>query len=145
MCGFLNTLFLFVTIGREFPTQPVPETVDRYGDPLPGNASGRLGSIRFRKGMQWSKVAFLAQGTSLISLGQDRHITILDVPSGKPIRIASQLRDTPTEWFVLSPDQKTIACLQRQDLRRLTEREIRLGKRAMLRVFDLTGKMLCEM
>jgi WD40 repeat protein len=74
-----------VTVPGQTPQkQSSAVRVDMYGDPLPGGAVARLGSIQLRH-LNLTSVAFSADGKSVLSLGADQ-VKFWDVASGKLIR-----------------------------------------------------------
>src|SRR5579883_1588110 len=81
---------------------------DRYGDPLPKGAVGRLGTIRFRLAGWGESVLFTLDGQRLISHdGGDLHIW--EVSTGRPLREFS-LPENQRAWAIaLSPDGQTLA------------------------------------
>jgi WD40 repeat protein len=67
-------------------TSTPAQLVDRYGDPLPPGAKGRLGSVRLRHAGMVNGVAFSPDGKQLVSTGWDESIRFWDEETGKPIR-----------------------------------------------------------
>ena len=83
--------------------------LDDYGDPLPGGALRRVGTLRFRQGGGTGCPLFpCPDGKTLISgfYGGDRTICLWDLATGK------LLRSFPTGYnnilFALSPDGRTL-------------------------------------
>jgi RNA polymerase sigma factor (sigma-70 family) len=70
------------------PVAPAPGApavaarTDLAGDPLPPGAVARLGTTRYRLGTQLPRNFFFADGSRLLSLGQNR-VTVTDVETGK--------------------------------------------------------------
>ena len=83
-------LALFVLLSPGFllchAEQPPAPATDQYGDPLPPCAVGRLGTVRWRHGGMTEFVAFLPDGKSVLSVGEDNQVRVWEFPSGKPIR-----------------------------------------------------------
>src|SRR5438132_6294998 len=63
-----------------------PRAKDLYGDPLPPGAVARLGTVRWRHGALVTFAAFLPDGKSVVSAGDDGYIRLWEFPSGKEIR-----------------------------------------------------------
>jgi hypothetical protein len=81
---------------------------DRYGDPLPEGAIGRLGTIRFRLGGWGESVLFTPDGKNLISRdGGGLHVW--DVSTGRPLRQFSLPENQRVGAIVLSPDGQLLA------------------------------------
>jgi WD40 repeat protein len=59
---------------------------DRAGDPLPGGALARLGTVRFRHGEYVHCAVFTRDGKTLITTGADAVIRLWEVPTGRPLR-----------------------------------------------------------
>jgi WD40 repeat protein len=97
---------------------------DLHGDPLPGGASARLGTVRWRHGGVTGFVAFLPDGKSVVSASADRVFHLWDFPSGKALRRfgpgATEAAPPPGRSQIpqgigglpvaLSPDGKVLAC-----------------------------------
>jgi WD40 repeat protein len=60
--------------------------VDAYGDPLPPGAVARLGTTRLRLRGQPSLLGFAADRKTLLTLGGDDTIRLLDPATGHPVR-----------------------------------------------------------
>jgi WD40 repeat protein len=98
--------------------------MDLKGDPLPAGALARLGTVRWRHGGATTFVAFLPDGKTVVSAGDDRLVRVWDYPSGKEIRrFGSEMKDDPTNIngrviyygqggppVALTRDGKTAAC-----------------------------------
>jgi RNA polymerase sigma factor (sigma-70 family) len=81
---------------------------DRYGDPLPEGAFGRLGTVRFRHG-NGANLAFAPDDRSLLTCGADRTIRTWDAATGRMVR-EQRLPPSPyTSVLVLSPDGRLLA------------------------------------
>jgi WD40 repeat protein len=59
---------------------------DQYGDPLPRGAIARLGTVRWRHDGGVTFAAFLPDGKSVFSVGDDGTLRIWEYPSGKELR-----------------------------------------------------------
>jgi RNA polymerase sigma factor (sigma-70 family) len=89
------------------PVGPRPPRADRHGDPLPAGALQRLGTARLRHAGAGGLVAFLADGQTLLSVGQDGTIHFWETATGRERR---RLPTGPLGWTVaLAPDEKTLA------------------------------------
>jgi RNA polymerase sigma factor (sigma-70 family) len=93
---------------------------EQDGDPLPAGAIARLGTNRWRHDRAAAFAAFLPDGNSVVTVGDDMTIRVWEYPTGKPIRRIDLYPDngrtlTPdfrvNHFFAaaLSPDGKTIA------------------------------------
>jgi RNA polymerase sigma factor (sigma-70 family) len=95
------------------PEEPRAETqgrVDAYGDPLPGGALARLGTVRLRQGGQIHALALPADCKLLASGGSDNAVRLWQLPDGKEIRRFGGLRPVLLGSAVaLTPDGKTLA------------------------------------
>jgi WD40 repeat protein len=97
---------------------------DQHGDPLPKGALARIGTVRWRHAGTAVFAAFLADGKSVVSVGNDQVIHVWEYPSGKEIR---RFDNAPTDQdrlvlasitlnrfsgpaVALSKDGKTLAC-----------------------------------
>jgi WD40 repeat protein len=85
---------------------------DRYGDPLPKGAIGRLGTTRLQHGSPVHDLAFLADGKTLASLGCDNNgaVQLWDIATGKEIR-HYRLSDARQTSAFFSPDRKLVVVL----------------------------------
>ena len=68
------------------PISAPPRLADAVGDPLPGGATARMGTLRWRHGGSVHFVGFLAEGRELVSAGLDGWIRVWEVPSGREVR-----------------------------------------------------------
>jgi WD40 repeat protein len=59
---------------------------DAYDDPLPAGAVTRAGTIRWRAGAPVVLTAFLADGRSVLTVGQDRVAQVWDTATGRELR-----------------------------------------------------------
>jgi WD40 repeat protein len=78
-------LIILSSIAGAAPAQP-PAKVDAHGDPLPPGAIARLGTVRWRHAAGASFIAFLPDGKSVLSAGEDATVRIWDVATGKETR-----------------------------------------------------------
>ena len=67
------------------PTPAAPVLPDRFGDPMPPGAVGRLGSARMRHASAINSVAFADDGTSLLTAGDDGAIRLWKVEDGREL------------------------------------------------------------
>lgn len=95
--------------------QPAPAAkqharIDLYGDPLPAGAMVRLGTVRFRGGLNWGKgIAFMPDGKTLVTADSSGHvIQFWETSSGRLLRELS-LGKLAMHGFALSPDGKLAA------------------------------------
>ncbi|HZY84054.1 MAG TPA: sigma-70 family RNA polymerase sigma factor [Gemmataceae bacterium] len=98
---------------------------DQYGDPLPGEAVARLGTLRFRHGAHIQFLAFLPDGKSLLSQGSDG-VRIWDTATGAEVRQIFTANDTGLP--ALSPDGKWIALAAGDRTTWIAVREAATGK-----------------
>lgn len=96
---------------RETAPPPVSEAkqphVDRFGDPLPQGAIGRLGTMRFRH-PEGTSLAFAPDGKTLLTCGADRTIRTWDAASGRLLREQRFPAESWTPVSVLSPDGRML-------------------------------------
>jgi RNA polymerase sigma factor (sigma-70 family) len=105
--------------------------VDRHGDPLPAGAVTRLGTLRFRTAHTVSRLAFAADGNTLLGAGWDNIARVWDRSTGKERRKVV-FREDWRNSFAVSPDGKLLATGGRDKDRKL-------------RLWDAgTGKLLFE-
>ena len=96
---------------------------DQHGDPLPAGAVARAGTVRWRTGGLVSFAAFLPDGKSVLSVGDDRVVRVWEFPSGKELRrfdktptvtnearVATRIIRAAGTAVALSADGKTLAC-----------------------------------
>jgi WD40 repeat protein len=94
---------------------------DLHGDPLPAGALARAGTIRWRQGTVVAFAAFLPDGKNVLSVSDDRVITVWEFPSGKeqrhldpphalPGTAVLRLRGRNSTAAAISQDGKTLAC-----------------------------------
>jgi RNA polymerase sigma factor (sigma-70 family) len=97
---------------REAPSEARhdSERLDRFGDPLPGGALARMGTVRFRLGGWGVSVAFTADGRRLLSNewggGGPR---LWEVSTGRPLGQRSLPGNQTVGVIALSPDGQTVA------------------------------------
>jgi WD40 repeat protein len=80
----LSTVLLLAAAAVD-ADQAQQASTDLNGDPLPSGAVRRLGTLRFRHLDTISFAAFLPDGKSVISVGEDGSISHWEFPSGKQI------------------------------------------------------------
>jgi RNA polymerase sigma factor (sigma-70 family) len=82
-----------------------PARADLHGDPLPEEAVGRLGTVRFRHGQQVRCVAFWPDGERLVSCSADFTIRLWDRETGKEVRRFDGHKDQ-VQFVRFTPDGK---------------------------------------
>lgn len=104
---------VLVTIATEVSAQ---EKRDRYGDPLPSGAIGRLGTIRFRQVDSAFSAAISSDQKRLATVSQHAFI-VWDMATGSPVEVGTP----PKPWVIetappqhlgpvaFSPDRKSLA------------------------------------
>lgn len=97
--------------------QPARTKTDKQGDPLPGEALARLGTLRQRA--PGAHVAVSADGKSIITAGDDLTVRVWDAVTGN-LRSVKQLPDAGSYRTCLSPKGKyLLSTSHTQDKRRL--------------------------
>jgi WD40 repeat protein len=122
------------------PLQADEPRRDLAGDPLPGGAIARLGTVRWRAGSTITLSAFLPDGKSLLTVCQDFTVIVWDLETGKELRsfsIAGNKTGDPGIVFrnamfagtaAVSANGKVVACA---------------GRDGVMRAFDVsTGKLI---
>src|SRR5262249_37572115 len=82
---------------------------DRFGDPLPVGAVGRLGTVRLRHGDDINGVAFSPNGKTLASTSLDRTVRLWDMSTGKELLRFLGHHNGEPRAVAFSPDGKTVA------------------------------------
>ncbi|HLW68660.1 MAG TPA: WD40 repeat domain-containing protein [Gemmataceae bacterium] len=89
---------LFCILASDFTLAESPPVLkDRFDDPLPANALARLGTIRWRHGGTVTFAAFLPDGKSILTAGQDYKIRVWEMGSGKEIRTFDEIPKLPNQ------------------------------------------------
>jgi RNA polymerase sigma factor (sigma-70 family) len=96
---------------RTVPT-PIarPAKLDLYGDPLPPDASMRLGTIRHRQDAPIYRIALTPDGQFVVTDGDDGQLRVWDAQDGKLIRRFAVGIDALSD-FALCSDGKSIATI----------------------------------
>ncbi|HEV3117858.1 MAG TPA: sigma-70 family RNA polymerase sigma factor [Gemmataceae bacterium] len=89
--------------------EPLPEQLDRFGDPLPSGVVARFGTVRFRHaGARFGAVRFTPGGDGLICADDEGIVHVWDATTGQEQRRFRTLTG-PLGEITLSPDQKLVA------------------------------------
>ena len=87
-----------------FVLPALADGVDRYGDPLPGGAIARLGSIRFTHAASIDQFAFAADGKTIVFVGRDGVVGRWDANTGQELKRFSISPQTYPRGLLLSAD-----------------------------------------
>ncbi len=94
------------------------EAFDRYGDPLPAGAIGRLGTVRFHHGSEIASVAYSPDGKVVASAAYDGSVCLWEPDTGRLLR-RLKAPDSWPERLAFSPNGAVLACATRQGELRL--------------------------
>jgi WD40 repeat protein len=83
--------------------------LDRFGDPLPGGALARLGTVRFRLSGWGTSILFTLDGQRLISTDGGGGPRLWEVKTGRPLRQFSLPGNSRGGPVALSPSGQTLA------------------------------------
>src|SRR6266436_9690428 len=105
------TLSIMLDCSPRALAQDKPLT-DRFGDPLPAGAIGRLGTTRLRHGELIKALEFLPDGKTIASLGGSIHgsVQLWDLGTGTA-RTNYSLGDGTHGPAAFSPDRKLVAAV----------------------------------
>lgn len=92
--------------GEDSPTEQSSVKRDRFGDPLPAGAVGRLGTVRFRHGFVTHRIAISPDGKVLVSAGRFPGLRFWDATTGQPLH--QPTFPTSARGMAFSPDSKTL-------------------------------------
>jgi WD40 repeat protein len=118
------TLALAPAGGAVGQAPKAPAAVDQYGDPLPGGARARLGTVRFRL-PEYMQTAALAPDGKLLAVSNYQTIALLDTRTGREVRRLSTNYLGATA-LAFSPDGKLIASVDNSN--RIQLREVATGR-----------------
>lgn len=92
------------------PGPPMQEQAnpDRFGDPMPRNAVGRLGTIRLRKGRMQDRIVFGPGGKFIASAANGGGVSLWDPGTGMGYTVRHR-GDEPIASLAWSDDGKTLA------------------------------------
>src|SRR6266540_6691528 len=93
---------------KAFPQKKVGVSLDRYGDPLPPAAKGRLGTVRFRHSASVKSIAFSPDGKILATGAWDGSLCLWESQTGKELYSLQENRQHATS-LAFSPNGKTLA------------------------------------
>src|SRR5262245_2184680 len=114
MRGSLLALIVVATAwgvppGGDAPKHEPPPRGDRYGDPLPDGAVGRLGTVRFGPGTGCYAIALSTDGKRVLVADHDRSITVFDAATGRRLPKIGARGDNNS---YPSPSRPTPRCLR---------------------------------
>lgn len=92
--------------GEDGPTKQSNVKRDRFGDPLPAGAIGRLGTVRFRHGFTTHRIAISRDGKIMASGGRFPGLRFWDAATGRPLH--QPTFPTSARGMAFSPDSKTL-------------------------------------
>src|SRR5262245_56853464 len=128
-------LLALMIVAAALPTraEPQPRT-DAYGDPLPDGAMLRLGTSRFRLGVEVSAAACSPDGRWIAFCARDYRDTsihLLDLASGKEIkRFGDNGPNREAETLAFSPNSQLLAAAStRDDAEEVEVFDVDFGKR----------------
>lgn len=102
----LILIWLFLSIVP--PARSEPPRTDAYGDPLPKHARFRLGTVRLRHTNIITSLAWLPDGCTLATAGDDGIVRLWQIQGGK--QIAQWNKIDRREDVRFSPDGRIAAC-----------------------------------
>ncbi len=91
---------------KEEPANVPKPRLDRFGDPLSGEALARFGTVRFRQGYRFNDVIFSPDKKMLAITSDSRPLGLWDVASGKEL---FQFAGIHNGAIAFSPDGKLLA------------------------------------
>jgi len=84
--AIVSACLLLAQVTEPLRAQPPAVLKDRFGDPLPAHALARLGTTHWRHAGTVTAAAFLPDGKTLLTAGEDGRIRVWELATGRELR-----------------------------------------------------------